>query len=253
MIHAGQKAVGGFAHRRVLPAVFLALIVIILTGCSEDEIALSALPDDAVLLAFGDSLTFGTGAKPPESYPSQLELLTGLTVINAGSPGEVSADGVRRLPRVLDRDEPDLVILCHGGNDYLRRFDEADTDVIRSEGRRERPTRGRQSSRDWRYDSYDNLDPNYYRARLGGSSSSSRESRSTAVSRPTVRSDRHVVYDEGEGGQIVPGLEVEHQQFGEGKVISVDGSGVQAKATVFFREYGQKKLVLRFARLRIID
>ncbi len=66
------------------------------------------------------------------------------------------------------------------------------------------------------------------------------------------RGDHRIVYDEGEGGEIRPGIEVEHQQFGEGKVLSIDGEGVHARAVVFFPSVGQKKLVLRFARLRRI-
>ena len=61
-----------------------------------------------------------------------------------------------------------------------------------------------------------------------------------------------MVYDEG-AAEIVPGIRVEHPLFGEGKVISMEGRGEQTKAVVFFPDVGQKKLMLRFAKLRRID
>jgi lysophospholipase L1-like esterase len=89
-------------------------------GCGNDP-KLQLLADDAVILAFGDSLTYGTGAAKGASYPSVLANLTGLKVINKGIAGEQTAQGLKRLPAVLDETNPDLVILCHGGNDILRR------------------------------------------------------------------------------------------------------------------------------------
>lgn len=99
----------------------LFVLVLLLTGCSEPEILLPRLDSEAVILAFGDSITHGTGTKPETSYPAILEELTGLEVINAGVPGEKTAEGLERLPRVLDNTEPDLLILCLGGNDMLKK------------------------------------------------------------------------------------------------------------------------------------
>lgn len=52
---------------------------------------------------------------------------------------------------------------------------------------------------------------------------------------------------------IVTGMEVEHEKFGKGKVVNIEGEGPNRKATVFFQNIGQKQLLLRFAKLRIID
>ncbi len=51
---------------------------------------------------------------------------------------------------------------------------------------------------------------------------------------------------------ITTGVEVEHSRFGIGKVISMEGSGESAKAIIFFQKEGQKNLLLRFAKLKII-
>ncbi len=98
------------------PAV---LIAVLLAACSSQP-ELPALPPDATILAFGDSLTYGSGANPEGSYPEVLSRLTGLEVINAGVPGEVTSAGLARLPGLLDEFQPHLMILCHGGNDMLR-------------------------------------------------------------------------------------------------------------------------------------
>ncbi|MDX1295032.1 MAG: arylesterase [Sulfurimonadaceae bacterium] len=72
------------------------------------------------ILAFGDSLTFGLGAQPYQSYPAMLQRMSGVKVINAGVSGEVSGNGLKRLNAELEQHQPALLILCHGGNDILR-------------------------------------------------------------------------------------------------------------------------------------
>ncbi|GAA4339506.1 3'-5' exonuclease [Mucilaginibacter gynuensis] len=49
------------------------------------------------------------------------------------------------------------------------------------------------------------------------------------------------------------GMEVEHERFGFGKVISLEGNKPDIKATIFFKEIGQKQLLLKFAKLFIIS
>ncbi|HEY1024963.1 MAG TPA: UvrD-helicase domain-containing protein [Sphingobacteriaceae bacterium] len=49
------------------------------------------------------------------------------------------------------------------------------------------------------------------------------------------------------------GMEVEHERFGFGKVINLEGNRPDIKATIFFKELGQKQLLLKFAKLRIVN
>jgi len=91
--------------------------------------------------------------------------------------------------------------------------------------------------------SYENVDPNYWRKNLRAD---------VAPAKKPASSGSRIVYDEEESANLAPGMLVEHHLFGEGKVVSLDGAGQQAKAVVFFKESGQKKLLLRLARLKRI-
>ncbi len=53
--------------------------------------------------------------------------------------------------------------------------------------------------------------------------------------------------------RIKAGMEVEHARFGTGKVLQTEGDFPDTKATVFFKDFGQKQLLLKFAKLKIID
>ncbi len=54
-------------------------------------------------------------------------------------------------------------------------------------------------------------------------------------------------------GAIMPGMKVRHDKFGSGKVLQVEGNGDSRKAIVFFEGIGQKQLMLKFAKLTIIE
>ncbi len=93
--------------------------VVLLNGCQQ--VSIPELKSDAVILAFGDSLTLGYGVQPHESYPSILAQLSGFKVINAGVSGETTARGLKRLEVVLKQNQPQLLILFEGGNDILQK------------------------------------------------------------------------------------------------------------------------------------
>jgi acyl-CoA thioesterase-1 len=107
--------------------VLLVLWAALLAGCGPSVPKLGKLAPADVIVAFGDSLTFGTGAAEHESYPVVLGQLLSRTVVRAGVPGEVTEGGLARLQAVIDEHRPKLMIVCLGGNDMLRKVDEAQT------------------------------------------------------------------------------------------------------------------------------
>lgn len=108
-----------FLFRSILLFLLLGLL-----GACDNPAGLNPLRPYDRILAFGDSLTAGTGAETDNNYTAYLNRLIGRNIINAGIPGEVSADGASRLPGLLDTHTPHLVLIMHGGNDLLQKRDE---------------------------------------------------------------------------------------------------------------------------------
>ncbi|WP_415397930.1 GDSL-type esterase/lipase family protein [Sulfurimonas sp. CS5] len=105
--------------------VIIIVVFIVYTKEGGNKLSENLLDKDSVILAFGDSLTYGFGASGNSSYPAYLQQKSGLKVINAGVNGEISAEGLPRLSTFLQQ-KPDLVILCHGGNDILQKLPQKD-------------------------------------------------------------------------------------------------------------------------------
>ena len=103
--------------------ILIALLAIV-AACS-DAPPLNAIPAGSTVLAFGDSVTFGTGASAGEDYPSRLAERSGWKIINAGIPGDTAREARRRLGSLLEQHEPVLVIIELGGNDFLRKRSES--------------------------------------------------------------------------------------------------------------------------------
>jgi lysophospholipase L1-like esterase len=102
-------------------AIIAVIIVLALLTFNKKDKATMELTHNDTILAMGDSLTYGFGASPEESYPQQLSNLTRLKVLNAGINGETSQEGLKRLPTLLGDPSVKLMILCFGGNDILQK------------------------------------------------------------------------------------------------------------------------------------
>lgn len=59
-------------------------------------------------------------------------------------------------------------------------------------------------------------------------------------------------FEAADPSQITVGLNVEHQRFGRGQVIAIEGRPPENKATILFETQGQKQLLLKFAKLKIV-
>lgn len=94
----------------------------------------------------------------------------------------------------------------------------------------------------------------FERMQRGFTAAPARQSFSVAPSRPTVKehvpSENFVASDVRD---LQAGQTVEHQKFGFGKVLKLEGASHNPIATIDFEQNGQKKIMLNYARLRIVD
>jgi DNA helicase-2/ATP-dependent DNA helicase PcrA len=236
-----------------------------------------AQPDDDTDRVTLMTMHASKGTEYPVVFVSGLE--EGLFPLKRATEEPDELEEERRLFYVSVTRAEERLFLSHARSRYRygdrqsatrsRFLEEVDPDAVRTEaGERHEQDKGRFSvdAGDGSGDSnYRGDDPHYYRRNLRSEDTSARaRSGARDQRRRTVRrekssgagasSGRRVVYDEGKGGEIVPGAQVEHPKFGQGKVLSRDGQGEKATATVFFgKEVGQKKLRLKFAGLRLVE
>ncbi|HUW26629.1 MAG TPA: arylesterase [Gallionella sp.] len=112
----------GFMRRIIL----LVTVTILIAACGNKPKEEALLPGSQVL-ALGDSLTAGNGVASGEAWPELLANRTGWAVINGGVSGDTSGDALHRLPELLEKHDPVLVLVTLGGNDMLRHIPQAET------------------------------------------------------------------------------------------------------------------------------
>jgi len=88
--------------------------------------------ESPVLLILGDSLSAGYGMDREDSWVNLLDIRLGesgysYSILNSSISGDTTQGGLSRLPRLLDRYEPEIVIIELGANDGLRGIDPAIT------------------------------------------------------------------------------------------------------------------------------
>lgn len=104
-----------------LAATYASLFLALFLGACTAKPTYAPLAAGSVVLAFGDSVTHGTGAPANQDYPTQLAALSGWNVVNAGIPGDTAAAAKNRIDAALRVTNPAMVIVELGGNDFLRR------------------------------------------------------------------------------------------------------------------------------------
>ena len=80
---------------------------------------------DRTILVFGDSLSAAHGLRPEQGWVALLDKRLqaqgyGYTVVNASVSGETTSGGLQRLPRALELNKPQILVLELGANDALR-------------------------------------------------------------------------------------------------------------------------------------
>jgi acyl-CoA thioesterase-1 len=110
-------------HAALCFAVLLATAALVTTGCDMDG-GEQTVPE-TTLVCLGDSLTAGYGAVEPKkedrskSYPAYLQEKVKMPVINKGVSGAFSAGGLSQINSILETDNPRILIIELGANDYL--------------------------------------------------------------------------------------------------------------------------------------
>src|SRR4028119_1468453 len=82
------------------------------------------------------------------------------------------------------------------------------------------------------------------------------ESRASYIAKPIIKTVEHVPSEDfaaSDTTNLQAGQKVEHQKFGFGEVIKMEGAAHNPIATVKFEHNGEKKIMLNYAKLRIIS
>lgn len=107
-----------------IPVLIVGMLYFLFTGGVNKDLAKPT--SGTTIVAFGDSLIAGVGATPGNDLASLLEIQIDEPIINLGVSGDTTVAALSRIDELLAQD-PKIVIVLLGGNDYLRRVPIEDT------------------------------------------------------------------------------------------------------------------------------
>ena len=119
----------GVFKRRWISVFCLYLLMSLMVACGGDrydQVKNLASAGQAII-CFGDSLTEGVGSAGGEDYPTVLSRLIANPVVNAGRRGDTTAQALERVDDAVLNQNPKLVVVLLGGNDFLRRVPRAES------------------------------------------------------------------------------------------------------------------------------
>lgn len=99
----------------------LCLTVFFFSGPKKGSDITNFPPNGDTIVAFGDSLVVGVGDIKDGGFTGDLSRIFNTEIINKGTSGDTTADGLKRIEDILAED-PDIVLLLFGGNDALKKI-----------------------------------------------------------------------------------------------------------------------------------
>ena len=105
-------------------------ILLLLTNCQNQLSHITNLHRGAGqnIIVLGDSITAGYGLKTEQAYPYLLSQKLNLPILNRGVNGARTADGLTRLSADVLSQEPWIVMIALGGNDFGKKVPKTETE-----------------------------------------------------------------------------------------------------------------------------
>ncbi len=105
-------------------------MLLLLTNCQNQLSHITNLNRGAGqnIIVLGDSITAGYGLNTEQAYPYLLSQKLNLPILNRGVSGDKTADGLARLSADVLAQEPWIVMIALGGNDFLKKVPKRETE-----------------------------------------------------------------------------------------------------------------------------